>query len=251
MNGFLLPGVTYGIFGLLSFLSIAFSIWMAVDAVRRGQNYFWIWIILFFQPFGALIYFFTEFRMPRGALRLSRVSPAELARAESEAKRFDNAAVWFRYAELLKEKGRTREAGEAAARAVGFGEKDPKPAYLLAQVRYEERRLEEAEEILGRLVAADPNLDSGGALALYSRVLHGRGRKAEALAAARRLASISARAEHLYWLAGLEEESGDGEEARRTLTRLVDEAQYVPDYLKRSVKPWVNRARKDLERMRG
>ena len=37
-------------------LSYAFSLWMMVDAYRRGAAYFWFPIILF--PFGAWVYFF-------------------------------------------------------------------------------------------------------------------------------------------------------------------------------------------------
>src|SRR5437879_5359576 len=59
-------------FGFLLPLQIALSIWMLVDANRRGVDYYWFWIILAFQPFGAWAYFFAykmrDFRGGSGSL---------------------------------------------------------------------------------------------------------------------------------------------------------------------------------------
>ncbi len=41
---------------LILFLSYAFSIWMVVDAFKRGAEHYWYLII--FCPFGEWIYFF-------------------------------------------------------------------------------------------------------------------------------------------------------------------------------------------------
>src|SRR5262245_46521798 len=38
---------------------VAMTIWMFVDAHRRGVEYYWLWIILLFQPLGAWGYFFV------------------------------------------------------------------------------------------------------------------------------------------------------------------------------------------------
>ena len=39
----------------------AFVIWMAVEAVRRGDASRWLWIILVFGPTGAAVCFFSEY----------------------------------------------------------------------------------------------------------------------------------------------------------------------------------------------
>ena len=43
----------------LFFVQAAMTIWMIVDASRRGVEYYWYWLILAFQPFGAWAYFFV------------------------------------------------------------------------------------------------------------------------------------------------------------------------------------------------
>ncbi|MEE8217862.1 MAG: PLDc N-terminal domain-containing protein, partial [Vicinamibacteria bacterium] len=45
----------------IAILGVAFTIWMAVEAVRRGHASGWLWIILIFGPIGAAIYFFAEY----------------------------------------------------------------------------------------------------------------------------------------------------------------------------------------------
>ena len=37
-------------------LSLIFSIGLCVHAVRTGQNAFWLWVILLFQPLGGIVY---------------------------------------------------------------------------------------------------------------------------------------------------------------------------------------------------
>jgi hypothetical protein len=42
---------------------------------------------------------------------------------------------------------------------------------------------------------------------------------------------------------------GDRETAARCLRRILDEAEYVPPYLAREVKPWVKKARQGLRKL--
>jgi hypothetical protein len=60
---------------VLLVLSYAFSIWMVVDAFKRGAQYWWIVII--FVPFGEFIYFFlVKIKDFRGVF--TRLSPAPM-----------------------------------------------------------------------------------------------------------------------------------------------------------------------------
>src|SRR5262245_45928062 len=52
----------------LALPQMALTVWMLVDAYRRGAEAIWFWIILLFQPLGAWIYLFAvkirDFRLP-------------------------------------------------------------------------------------------------------------------------------------------------------------------------------------------
>src|SRR5262245_7602787 len=57
----------------------ALTLWMLIDSNRPGVEYFWFWVILFFQPLGPWAYFFVykvrDFFPRRG----TRSSPGWLA----------------------------------------------------------------------------------------------------------------------------------------------------------------------------
>lgn len=46
-------------------LGTAFTLWMAVECVRRGQASPWLFVILVFPAIGAAVYFFAEVLGPR------------------------------------------------------------------------------------------------------------------------------------------------------------------------------------------
>src|SRR5947209_3096496 len=50
-------------FYVLSALQGALTVWMIVDASRRRIEYYWFWLIIGFQPFGAWAYFFL-YKLP-------------------------------------------------------------------------------------------------------------------------------------------------------------------------------------------
>jgi len=54
--------------GLFFLLGTAFTIWMAVECVRRGQAGSWLWIILMFGPVGAAFYLW-DIAVKRGDIR--------------------------------------------------------------------------------------------------------------------------------------------------------------------------------------
>src|SRR5262245_6893691 len=105
------------LFLIVSVLSSGFTIWMAVECVRRGQASGWLWIILMFGPVGAAVYFFSEYaELPtrRFVFETRKVTAQELRHAEAEVRRLDSGYAWSHYASLLRARsdfGRAVEAG--------------------------------------------------------------------------------------------------------------------------------------------
>jgi hypothetical protein len=96
-------------------LQMAFTIWMLVDAYHRGVETFWFWVIFFFQPIGAWVYFFAvklrDFRPGRvrltGGSARRRLSLDEL---QYHAERSPTVVNRLALAERLMEKSKHREA---------------------------------------------------------------------------------------------------------------------------------------------
>jgi hypothetical protein len=228
-------------------LSTAFTIAMAVHAVKHGRAGSWLWIILFFGPIGSAIYLFSEvldvpnpfaYHGPR------RATARDAARAEAEARRLDTAGAWSAAATLHRQRAEFTSAVSAARRAVEKGPRDPEARYELGMGLLGSQHATEAAEVLAAVVQHDPKYAGGDALWGLARAQE----MAEDFAGARRslemLMHQSERPEVLFELASVQARLGDVEAARHNLNRIIEEAQLVPDYLQRSVRPWVKKAEK-------
>ena len=237
----------------LYLLATGFTLWMAVEAVRRGDASRWLWIILVFGPLGAAVYFFSVYlgggALGRITFRPRKVTAADVRRAEVEVKRLDNAATWCEYASLLRARGHFGKAAEAAQRAVERNPKDLDARYELGLSLLGAGRHAEASPVLQSVVEQNRSFDTDNALLALARAQHGAGDLAAARASFEELAERRARPEILYDLATVQALTGDREAAMRSLQRIVDDAELVPDYLKREVRPWVRKARGALSKL--
>ena len=237
---------------LVLVLGSAFVIWMAVEAVRRGQAASWLWIILVFGPLGAAIYFFSEYlgggalAFGQGAFRLRKVTKADLRHAEVEVRRLDNGPSWTEYASLLRARKDFTKAVEAASRAVDRTPSALDARYELGLALLGAERYAEAVQALSAVVEKDRCFDTDDALFALAKAQLGATELGGARSSLEELATRRARPEILFDLATVQGLTGDRESARRSLQRIIDEAVLVPHYLQKNVKPWVKKARKGL-----
>lgn len=236
----------------VALLGMGFTVWMAVEAVRRGHASGWLWIILLFGPLGAAVYFFAEyadglFRGP--GLKPRKVSAAELRAAEADVRRLGNVATWTAYASALRGRRDFARAVDAARKALEHEPTNLDARYELGLALEAAGRAGEASGELERVVAAERSFDSDNALFALARAQVASGRDADARVALEELSHRSARPEILYECAAVQARSGDRAAAAENLHRIVKEAETVPDYLQGSVRPWVRKAKQALRKM--
>jgi hypothetical protein len=232
---------------ILYALGTAFTVWMAVECVRRNQTS-WLWIILVFPAVGAAVYFFSEIASTH-AFRLRpsrRASKRELEHAWAEVKRLDNSEAWTNYAHALRSRSQFREALDAASKAYERDGDNRRALYELGLAQMAVERFAEASTSLARLVELDPGHDSGEARYALGVAYERSGDKDAARHTLETLARTTSLPKVLFTLASLQAEAGDTREARESLERIIHESEYVPAYHKREVRPWVRRARKAL-----
>jgi hypothetical protein len=234
------------IYGLTS----VFTVLMAVHAVKHGKASSWLWIILLFGPIGSAIYLFSEvLEVPTGLGHRGprTVAAREADRAEVEARRLDTAGAWTAAASLHRQRSEFARAVGAARRAVEKAPRDAEARYELGMGLLGDHQAAEAAEMLAAVVQQDPKYASGDALLALARAQE----MAQDLAGARHslemLTEQSARPEILFELASVQARLGDTEAARHNLSRIIEEAQLVPDYLQRSMRPWVKKAERELK----
>ena len=107
----------------------------------------------------------------------------------------------------------------------------------------------EAAGMLERVVERDRTHDTDQALYALVRARLGAGQQAEARPLLEELEGRSSKPAILFDRAVLEAQMGEREVAARCLQRILNEAEYVPAYLKREVKPWVKKARQGLRKL--
>ena len=239
-------------FYVVSVLGSGFTIWMAVEAIRRGQAGSWLWLILFFGPVGAAVYFFSEYTswpMRRFAFERRKVTAHELRQAEADVRRLDSASAWFHYASLLRARQDHGRAVEAGRKAVERDGSSIDARYELGQALLGAGQFQEAAEMLESVVRVDRTHDKDYALYALAQARVAQGDTAAARLLLAELESRSSRPAVLYDRAVLEGQLGDRETAARCLRRILDEAEYVPPYLAREVKPWVKKARQGLRKL--
>jgi hypothetical protein len=224
----------------------AFTIWMLVDSYRRGAEYYWFWVILFFQPIGAWVYFFLvkigEFQGLREWISFQRRPRLEELRYRAE--QTPTLTNRLALAERLVELSDYEEAGPHLE-AVLAQEPELSPArYLLAQCRAQTGRPDEAVRLLEKLIDRDRTWSNYAAWHLLVR-LHGEnGHADEALATSRELARLAPTLQHQYLLAERLVDEGQDDEARKVLGRALEDYRYAPGFVRRRNRVWAGRARR-------
>src|SRR5260370_2901322 len=101
-------------FSPLYVLQAVLTVWMLVDANRRGAEHYWFWVILFFQPFGAWAYFFVykvkDFQGGAGWSGNLFQRRASLSQLRHQVEQAPTAAARLELGERLVEIGEFSEA---------------------------------------------------------------------------------------------------------------------------------------------
>jgi tetratricopeptide (TPR) repeat protein len=202
---------------------------------------------------GALIYFIVEYgvggSVPRFVSTLRPVSGRELEDAASNVRRLDTANAWTEYAALLRRRGRAAEALAAAEKAVERETESLDARYELGRSLLAAGRPKEAVPALEQSLVRNRYVENGEGLFALALAQDQSGGSKAALATLEDLITRHAPPAFLWELARVQAETGDRAAAKTTLERLIDDAQYVPAYLRRSVRPWVGRARRRLREL--
>ena len=245
-------------FGLplpLLLLSLALAIALCVHAVRTGQQMYWLWIILAFQPIGGLVYFVAVLLPGLGAGPVARrmgqvtrrtLDPGRALRdaraAYEDAPTVHNA---IKFAEASGELGQWSQSERLyAAAAQGLYAEDP--ALLLGRARalVELGRSAEARPVLDNLAAQGnppPEVDL-----LRARAAEAVGEMAEAerayQRAVERMPGLEAIARQAAFLAG----AGRREAAQELLREIELRTQRTRGQFRVEARQWRDLARQAI-----
>jgi hypothetical protein len=232
-------------------LQAALTVWMLVDASRRRVDYFWYWIILGLQPFGAWAYFFAykthELRGGTGRLAGLFHRPPSLDELRHRVDQAPTVASRLELAERLVETGDHAEA-VPLLEAVLAREADHSGAlFLLAQARRGLGEPAAAVPLLQKIVARQPGWNDYAAWYLLIDCCRDAGDGPGAVAQCRELVRAAASLEHTCLLAEHLLAADDPAGAKAVVERALGEYRYATGQARCRDRRWVGRAKQLLK----
>jgi hypothetical protein len=223
-----------------------------VHFIRRRPDTYWIFIILFLGPLGAIIYLAVEALPDIGLLGQSfKVFPRRSRIRELERAIHDNpsAGNYEELGDLYMDDERIAEARAAFDRAIAARADTLDPFYRRGVCALQLGDAAAALPDLERVVGKEPDYDfqrAGGLLA-HAYALTGQKEKAEELF--RKVTVTSTLSETYLNFAELLASKNRNPEAREWAQKVLDKKPSMPGYLRRRERPWFRRANAVLKRL--
>jgi hypothetical protein len=243
----------------MGFLSGLFYPWglllqaaAVIHFIRRRPDTYWIWIILFLGPVGALVYLLAE-ALPdvgllRGSLKMfprrKRIRELEdLIRANPSAGNFEELG------DLYMEDGKLMQARTAFDRAIGARGDSQDAFYRRAVCALQLGDAAAAIPDFERVILKERGYDFYRAAGLLAHAYAKTGQSERAESLFREVTARSVASETYINFAELLVSEGKTAEAREWAQRVLDKKPAMPGYLKRRERPWFRSANRLLKRV--
>jgi hypothetical protein len=242
--------------GLLSHLLYPWGLLLQgfaiIHFIRRRPDTYWIFIILFLGPLGALIYIFIEVLPDLGLLRQSfKVFPRRKRINDLETMVRDNpsAGNYEELGDLYMDDGRLQLARATFDKAIAARADTLDPFYRRGVCALQLGDAAAALPDLERVVGEDADYDFHRAAGLLAHAYAQTGQKEKAEALFRHATSRSTLSETYLNFAGMLASEGRNAEAREWAQQVLDKRPAMPDYQRRRERPWFRSAREMLKRL--
>jgi hypothetical protein len=215
-----------------------------VHFIRRRPDTYWIFVILFLGPLGALIYLFVEALPDASAQGTFKAFPRRKRIRELKTAIIDNpsAGNFEELADLYMEDGKYADAKACYDRAISSRTDSIDPFYRRGVCEVELGDYPAAVKDLEQVVAKDRSYDFQRALGLLAQAYANTGRPQEAEKLFQEATVTSTLSETYYNYAQLLASQGRNDEARQWAQKILDKRRNMPGYLKRRERAWFARS---------
>jgi hypothetical protein len=241
-----------GFFSLLFPWGVLLQALAIVHFIRRRPENFWLFIIVFLGPLGALIYIAIEVIPDLGLLRqvydaLGRRKRIE--HLEAVVQENPSAGNYEELGDLYLDEGKFARARDCYNKAISPRTTHPDPVYRRGVASISLNDFEAAVPDLEAVTSSDSRYDSHRAIALlaHAYAMTGKADKAETLF--REATEKSTLSEtYLNYAAFLISQNRPGE-ARQWAQAVLTRKATMPAYLRRRERPWFRKANALLKRL--
>lgn len=223
-----------------------------VHFIRRRPDNYWIFIILFLGPLGAVIYLFVEALPDIGLVGQSfKVFPRRKRIGELEVAIRDNPSPgnYEELGDLYMDDSKIVQARAAFEKAIAARADTPDPFYRRGVCALQLGDAAAAVPDLERVVNKERDYDFHRAAGLLAHAYAQTGQKEKAEALFREVTKISTLSETYLNFADLLASDQRNAEAREWAQKVLDKKPTMPSYLRRRERPWFRRAKDFLKRI--
>jgi hypothetical protein len=242
--------------GFLSYLFYPWSLLLQVVAIihfiRRRPQMYWIYVIVFLGPVGALIYLIVE-ALPDITFVGQSLSgiPRRKRIAELEAMVRDNpsAANYEELGDIYMDAGNLAQARAAFDKAIAARSDTQDSFYRRGLCALKLGDAAAAIPDLERVVREDPDYDFHRAAGMLAQACAKAGQKEKAEALFRQAIASSTLSETYLNFADFLASEGRIAEARQWAQKVLDKELTMPSYLRRRERQWFQSANEMLKRL--
>jgi hypothetical protein len=223
-----------------------------VHFIRRRPDTYWIFVILFLGPLGAIIYLAVEALPDIGLVGQSfKVFPRRKRIRELEAAIRDNpsAGNYEELGDLYMDDGNLQAARAAFDKAIAARADTLDPFYRRGVCAILLKDAAAALPDLERVVSKESDYDFQRAAGLLAHAYALTGQKEKAEALFRQITITSTLSETYLNFAELLASEGRNPEAREWAQKVLDKKPSMPGYLRRRERPWFRQANDMLKRL--
>jgi hypothetical protein len=235
-----------------AWLVMAFCLWMLVDAIRRAE-WWWVLFIVLFPFVNAILYYLLVYRTAapntRGLTLLGSHDRKRIRELQAQIHHLDKAHHHLELADIYLRQGKLDLAEGSYRAALARDPADTDTRAHLGQCLLRLRRPAEARPLLDSVCAADPKHDYGNTLMTLAETCAMLGDKGAAIALWKRVLENHSYARAHVQLAELYLEQRQPDLARAELTEVLTDAAHAPKFDRRRDRLWINRAKRLLNRV--
>ena len=238
-------GITGGVFALVV---TVFQVWMFIDALRRGE-YVWAVFIFIGWILTTVAYYLLVYRTaapsnPLAGFELPGAADRrQIARLKAEIHHLDKAHLHLQLGDIYFSQGKLADA-EACYRAAYT--RDPQDEDVRAHLGTCLARRDQPQEALPLLESVctqNPKHDYGYTLMTLAEAQTAAGQTDRALATWRQVLALYQYSRARVQFAELLLKTGGQAEARKNLDEVIDEDGYAPKFQRQREAVWVRRAK--------
>ncbi|MEW6306569.1 MAG: tetratricopeptide repeat protein [Verrucomicrobiota bacterium] len=241
--------------GPLGLVFLIFNIWMLIDAVRRDE---WVWalFILFIPVINAILYYFFVYRASGGggaSLQGFELPGASARRRIKELQdqihHLDKAHHHSQLGDVYFQRGKLADAEKSYRAAMERDAEDIDTRAHFGQCLLRQQRPTEALPLLEGVCAENPKHDYGHSLMALAETYAALGQTDKAVATLERVLETNSYSRARVQLAELYASLNRLDEARGLVKEVLEDDAHAPAFQRRRERVWIRRAKKLLSRL--